>query len=344
MLTLISLLKSGLLWNRFGEQLAITCYADALVKGLSQGQKPIRRASCMHALRTLLPLWLALLGGIRPCIVRGQSSALIEGAPVSLHTSIQPGFCGESMTQKSVKAALRRVCLRERDANGSISARNAIIIGFVGGFVRHDDMNHPEVQFAEYLRQTYPAIVHAEVFANHDGKHALRRVLQLLDANGDGVLAPSEKEQASIIIYGHSWGASQAITLARELEGLDIPVSLTIQVDSVHKPGHEDGVIPSNVRSAVNFYQTKGVIHGRPHVWASDPQRTTIIGNFRMMYEDRRINCDNYPWIARHLNKPHHEIENDPLVWEQIASMIDSELLKSTAAVDASFTSSLGMR
>ena len=32
----------------------------------------------------------------------------------------------------------------------------------------------------------------------------------------------------------------------------------------------------------------------------------------------RRINCDNYPWIARHLNKPHHEIENDPLVWEQI--------------------------
>ena len=83
---------------------------------------------------------------------------------------------------------------------GSITARNAIIIGFVGGFVRRDDMNHPEVQFAEYLRQTYPSIVHAEVFANHDGKHALRRVLQLLDTSGDGVLAPSEKEQASIII------------------------------------------------------------------------------------------------------------------------------------------------
>jgi surfactin synthase thioesterase subunit len=127
-------------------------------------------------------------------------------------------------------------------------------------------MHHPEVQFAEYLRQTYPSIVHAEVFANHEGKRALRRVVQLLDTNGDGVLAPSEKEQASIIIYGHSWGASQAITLAHELEGLDIPVLLTIQVDSVHKPGHEDAVIPSNVRSAVSFYQTKGVIHGRPHV------------------------------------------------------------------------------
>jgi hypothetical protein len=62
-------------------------------------------------------------------------------------------------------------------------------------------------------------------------------------------------------------------------------------------------------------------------------------------YQHRRINCDNYPWIARHLNKPHHEIENDPLVGEQIASMIDSELSKSTAAVEPSFIStSLGVR
>ena len=301
----------------------------------------------MHRLKRLLPLWLVLAGiWVRPCIVRGQSSALIEGAPVSLHTSIPAGVCGESMPASSVKAALRRFCLRERGGNGSgsITARNTIIVGFVGGFVRRDDLNHPEVQFAKYLRQTYPSI-HAEVFANHDGKHALRRVLQLLDTNGDGVLAPSEKERASIVIFGHSWGASQAITLARELEGLDIPVLLTIQVDSVHKPGHKDGVIPSNVRSAVNFYQTKGVIHGRTHVRASDPQRTTIIGNFQMTYGDRRINCDNYPWIVRHLNKPHHEIENDPLLWEQIASMINSELSKSTAAVEASFTStSLGVR
>jgi len=299
----------------------------------------------MHRLRTLVPLLLVLAGWIRPCMVRGQSSALIEGAPVSFHTSIHPAVCGESMPAESVKAALRLVCLREHGGSESITARNAIIIGFVGGFVRHDDLRHPEVQFAEYLRQTYPSIVHAEMFANHDGKHALRRVLQLLDTDGDGVLAPGEKEQASIIIYGHSWGASQAIALARELEGLDIPVLLTIQVDSVHKPGHEDAVIPSNVRSAVNFYQTRGFIHGRSRIRASDPKRTNIIGNFQMAYQDRRINCDNYPWIARHLNKPHHEIENDPLVWEQIASMIDSELSKSTAAVGASFAStSLNVR
>ena len=78
------------------------------------------------------------------------------------------------------------------------------------------------------------------------------------------------------------------------------------------------------------------------HLIGKGRPSSAIIG---MTYEDGRINCDNYPWIACHLNKPHHEIENDPLVWEQIASMIDNELTKSTAAVEASFTStSLGVR
>jgi len=244
-----------------------------------------------------------------------------------------------------VAVALRLLCLRERLGAEHITLSNAMVIGFVGGFVRHDDIRHPEVAFAGLLRERYPSVVHAEVFSNHDGQKAVRRVLQLLDTNRDGVLTADEKEQASIIIYGHSWGGSQAVTLARQLGQKSVSVLLTIQMDSVHKPGHDDAVIPPNVRNAINFYQTKGLIHGRSSIRPADPSRTNIIGNFQMTYQDRRINCDNYPWIARHLNKPHHEIENDPLVWEQIASMIDSELSKSTAAVEATFTStSLGVR
>ena len=300
----------------------------------------------MNGLRKFSALWLVLAGIclVRPCLVRGQSSALTEEA-IHSNTPIEPAVCGESMPGESVRAALRQVRLRAHVWNRNTAARNAIIIGFVGGFVRRDDLRHPEVQFAEYLRQRYPSIVQAEVFANHDGRRALRRVLQLLDTDKDSVLSSSEKEQASIIIYGHSWGGSQAVTLARQLGQQGVPVLLTIQVDSVHKPGHDDAVIPPNVRNAINFYQTKGLIHGRSSIRAADRSRTNIIGNFQMTYQDRRINCDNYPWIARHLNKPHHEIENDPLVWEQIASMIDSELSKGTAAVEASFTStSLGVR
>ncbi|HZC34607.1 MAG TPA: hypothetical protein VE242_03280, partial [Chthoniobacterales bacterium] len=275
----------------------------------------------------------------RPCAAGGQSAS---GDETNIHfgNSTQSTACGEPRSNQPAKAALRLVCLKERVGTEEITLRNVIVIGFVGGFVKHDDMRHPEVHFAGWLRQSYPSVLHAEVFANHDGKGALRRVLHLLDNDGDGVLTIDEKEQASIIIYGHSWGASQAVTLARELGQQGIPVLLTIQVDTVHKPGAKDSPIPSNVRSAVNFYQTKGPIHGRSRIRAADPERTNIIGNFEMRYRNRRINCDNYPWLARHLNRGHHEIENDPLVWEQIASLIDSELSTETSPVEASMPSS----
>ena len=292
-----------------------------------------------------LPLILAAMGLARPGSARGQTNALSEEANIRFGNATRRTVCEESNTDESVQAALRLVCLRERLRAEEIALSNVIVIGFVGGFVRHDDTRHPEVEFAGLLRDRYPSVVHAEVFSNHDGTKALRRVLQLLDTNRDGVLTDGERQQASIMIYGHSWGGSQAVTLARQLGQQRVPVLLTIQVDSVHKPGHDDAVIPPNVRNAINFYQTKGLIHGRSSIRAADRSRTNIIGNFQMTYQDRQINCDNYPWIARHLNKPHHEIENDPVVWEQIASMIDSELSKGGVAVEGSFTSTaLGVR
>ncbi len=285
-----------------------------------------------------VPLMLAAMGLAHPCAALWQSNALSGEADIQVGDSPRQSTCRQRISDEPVASALRLVCLRERLGAEDITLSNVMVIGFVGGFVRHDDVRHPEVVFAGLLRERYPS-VHAEVFSNHDGKNALRRVLQLLDANHDGLLTADEKEQASIIIYGHSWGGSQTVTLARQLGRQGVPVSLTIQVDSVHKPGHDDAVIPPNVRNAINFYQTKGLIHGRPSIRPVDPRRTNIIGNFQMTYQDRRINCDNYPWIARHLNKPHHEIENDPLVWEQIASMIDTELSKGKAAAEASFAS-----
>lgn len=269
----------------------------------------------------------------------GQSSTVSEETGIRLQSAAAPSTCSRSVTTNAVEAALRLVCLRDNSGIRNMGVEKAIIIGFVGGFVRSHDMKHPEVQFAAHLREAYPPEVHAEVFSNHDGKYALHRVLQLLSEDGHGVPTSLEKEKARIIIYGHSWGASQAVTLARDLGRLDIPVSLTILLDSVHKPGHDDAVIPPNVRNFVNFYQTRGLIHGRSRIRASDPKRTNMIGNFRMAYDDRHIDCDNYPWIARHLNKPHHEIENDPLVWAQVASMIDSELFKGNAVVEASLPS-----
>ena len=307
----------------------------------SRKNKHRKSEICVRGYRKLVALRLILfaMGLAHPGPARGQAIARSEEANISFGNATQRRVCPKSNADQSVQAALRLVCLRERLGAEDVALSNVIVIGFVGGFVRHDDVRHPEVGFAGLLRERYPSVVHAEVFSNHDGKNALRRVVQLLDTNHDGVLTADEKKQASVIIYGHSWGGSQAVTLARQLGRQGVPVLLTIQVDSVHKPGHDDAVIPPNVRNAINFYQTRGLIHGRSSIRVADRSRTNIMGNFQMTYQDRHINCDNYPWIARHLNKPHHEIENDPLVWEQIASMIDNELSKGTAAVEASFSS-----
>jgi hypothetical protein len=261
-----------------------------------------------------------------------MSLSAAHGQAMSLTDTVQPlsaraaTICQETFAPPSLRDALRQVCLRKPAARIDASTPKTIIIGFVGGFVKGDDPKHPEVQFAAYLRDRYASGIHVDVFSNHAGREALRQVEQLLDTDRDGVLSPAEKQQARIIIYGHSWGASEAVSFAGELGRQGIPVLLTIQLDSIAKPGQRDSTIPPNVATAVNFYQSGGILHGRSQILAEDPTRTEIIGNFEMKYRNHPINCDNYPWIARTFNKPHHEIENDPRVWDQLASLIDSEL------------------
>ena len=213
---------------------------------------------------------------------------------------------------------------------GTPPAAPAIVLGFVGGYVKHDNAVHAEVQLAARLRAEYPAGVHIDVFENHCGKQALREVLQLLDTKHEGSLSESEKQYARIILYGHSWGASEAIQLARSLGAEGIPVLLTVQVDSVAKRGENDSIIPPNVAQAANLYQTFGLIRSRRLIRAADPSRTRIIGNFRFDYRDHPIDCPHYPWWDRYLARPHTEIECDPSVWNQVESYIRSSLLPIT--------------
>lgn len=203
----------------------------------------------------------------------------------------------------------------------------AIVMGFIGGFVRHDNPIHSEVQLADRLRKEYPSGVYVEVFENHRGQNAYKKILQLLDTDHSGNLTVEEKRRARIILYGHSWGGSEAVTLARQLESDGIPVLLTLQIDSVTKFGQDDAVIPSNVAQAANFYQPYGEPHGRAEIRAADPARTRIIGNFRLDYKAHPVKCyGEYPWWDRYFSKPHTEIECDPEVWNHVESLIRAEL------------------
>jgi pimeloyl-ACP methyl ester carboxylesterase len=203
----------------------------------------------------------------------------------------------------------------------------AIVIGFVGGFVSPNDAVHSEVELANRLRHDYPSGVYVQVFDNRHVDEAYKKIVKLLDRNHSGKLMDDEKKNARIIVYGHSWGGSAAVKLARQLGAARIPVLLTIQIDSVAKFHEDDSIIPSNVKAAANFYQPYGRLHGRPEIRAADPSRTRIIGNYRFDYKTKPVNCyAHYPWWDRYLTKAHTEIECDPQVWNQVESLIRSSL------------------
>ncbi len=201
-----------------------------------------------------------------------------------------------------------------------------MVLGFVGGFVRHADPVHSTVQVAARLRQAFPSGVYLEVFENRRRESAHAEILRRLDTNHDGTLSAEEKKHARIILYGHSWGAAAVVALARELGKEGIPVLLTVQVDSVTKPGQDDKTISANVAEAANFYQSDGWLHGQPEIQAADASHTHILGNFRSTYKTSPVDCRQYPWYDRLFMKYHTEIECDPKVWTQVESLIASRL------------------
>ena len=197
-----------------------------------------------------------------------------------------------------------------------------ILVGFVGGFVRHTNGHHGPVKVARRLQEGSPRDAYVEVFENRHRKAALKTIVHLLDANQDGTLSQQEKSAAHIMLFGQSWGASAVVVLARELDRIGVPVMLTVQVDSVPKFWQNDKLIPDNVAAAVNFYQPHGIIHGSPEIKAADDSKTRILGNYRFDYKLNPIRCDGYSWFDRYITPSHMQSECDPHIWTQVESLM----------------------
>ena len=254
---------------------------------------PLRKNTCWSLVTLIAPLRIAVV-----------ASALILSFEARPLAAMDPASAeGAAMTRSNPSAS-------------------NIVIGFVGGFVRHDNPRHGPVQLAQRIQRTVANGTYVRVFENRHRKQAYDSILHLLDTNHDGVLSAEEKGRARIVLFGHSWGAAAAVRLAHDLERQQIPVLLTVQVDSVAKLWQNDSVIPPNVNEAVNFYQIHGLLHGRPRITAADPERTQILGNYQFDYRKNPVDCvEGGSWFD-HLTPSHAQSECDPKLWSRIEEMV----------------------
>ena len=240
-------------------------------------------------------------------------------------------YCARSRTLVSALLLLIPAVSAHAGAEGSavirpVTPASAIVIGFVGGFVSHNSPRHGPVKLAQRIQLAMPKDAHIQVFENRRRRQAYNAIVRLLDTDHDGSLSDEERSRARIILFGHSWGASSAVMLARDLQRQRIPVLLTVQVDSVAKLWQDDSVIPDNVAEAVNFYQPHGLIHGRPQITAADPSKTQILGNYLFDYKKTPVECPAPSWFDRFVTPAHAQSECDPRLWSQIEGLVEQRL------------------
>jgi pimeloyl-ACP methyl ester carboxylesterase len=225
--------------------------------------------------------------------------------------------CGQSADS----GVLSKVSLSRQSEDNRV-----IVVALLGGFVPRSESHHPEVQLIRQLQQEYPVGAYFRVFENHRIDDAYKAILEQLDLDQTQTATEQNKHHIRVVLLGHSWGASAVVRLARKLEHKGVPIALTVQVDSVAKPFSDDRLIPANVAEAANFYQTRGLIHGRSEIRAADPKRTTIIGNFRREYKTEPSACRQFPWYSRLFTKGHIEIECDPDLWSEVKTLLNPYL------------------
>lgn len=120
-----------------------------------------------------------------------------------------------------------------------------------------------------------------------------------------GALTPQELQHSpKVILVGHSMGGWAIMSVARDLRDRDIPVELTVQVDSV---GLADYTIPRNVKSAAIFHANDVLMFmTTKHVRLEDPAHTKIVADVKVAGAN------------------HQSITRDPRIREMVMNMVAS--------------------
>lgn len=197
---------------------------------------------------------------------------------------------------------------------------HVLVIGFMGGRESWDNRKRGVRKLALKLRAMNLPGVHVETVENKRRRVAVELIRNAFDRDQDGRLDERERASVRLIVYGQSFGGAAVVKLARQLKEMDVPVLLTIQVDSV---GRGDKVIPSNVTGAANLFQRDGlIIKGERQIRAEDGSKTTIVGNFKFDYDGKKIDLSEVSWLKRLFQAAHTKMDHDPEVWALVEKTI----------------------
>ncbi len=211
-----------------------------------------------------------------------------------------------------------------------IQPSQTLVLGFMGGRDSWDDDRQGVRRLAIRLRDV-GLPVQVETVENTKRNVAIRLIRAAFDLDSDGALSQPERENARIVVYGQSFGGAAVVKLARQLHQLEIPLLLTIQIDSVDR---NDRLIPPNVLRAANLYQSNGwFIRGQAGVQAEDPGKTEIIGNFLFDYGEKRIDTSGVHWFKKLFRVAHTRMGLDPEVWGKVEELISEEVERITPDV-----------
>jgi hypothetical protein len=201
-----------------------------------------------------------------------------------------------------------------------LAADEYLVLGFLGGLEPWNSADQGVRKLALELRARNLPGVHVETLEDRRRALALQLVRNAFDHDRNRIMDPEERRSTRLILYGMSFGGAAVVKLANQLKAMDIPVLLTVQVDSV---GRGDGVIPSNVAAAANLYQTDGaIIRGERSVRAEDPAKTRIIGNFQFTYRNKTVDLSEIPWYKIIFRRAHAKMNADPDVWRKVEELI----------------------
>ncbi len=200
-----------------------------------------------------------------------------------------------------------------------LAQKHFLILGFMGGRDPWNADNNLQ-RLALKLRRANNPFLHVETVENTKRDLAIQLIRNAFDRNQDNRLDEQELATTRLILYGQSFGGAAVVKLAWQLKAMNVPVLLTIQVDSV---GRSDKLIPSNVARAANLFQRNGrIIRGEPQIVPEDSGRTTIIGNFEFDYRHKKIDISMVPWHKKIFRVDHNKIEHDPDVWAKVEGLI----------------------